>query len=250
MLKNESSRRGFTLIELLVVIAIIAILAAILFPVFTKARQKAKQNSCLSTLRQLGTAVQMYMRGWESYPLSSSPSSTVPRTRWPDYIFGYVRSEKMFTCPSVVNSAILSKKFAHDQSATYGGYGYNYRYLGNSRNVPPNLPFTAKDSMILRPAETIAIADTEGVLDANGNPTGDGVYVVDPPLPSSRGSGNASGYYGAGRSMPADRHGEMLNVAFTDGHAKAMKLARLDDYNGDGAADNGFWNGRGDPAWR
>jgi len=66
-------RRGFTLIELLVVIAILAILAAILFPVFAHAREKARQTSCLSNLKQLATATQMYLQDYDSiFPSQSS----------------------------------------------------------------------------------------------------------------------------------------------------------------------------------
>ena len=65
------TRRGFTLIELLVVIAIIAILAAILFPVFAQAREKARTTSCMNNMKQLGTGIQMYLDNWdETYPLS------------------------------------------------------------------------------------------------------------------------------------------------------------------------------------
>ena len=255
-MERFAHKKGFTLIELLVVIAIIAILAAILFPVFTKAREKARQTSCLSNLKQLGLAVQMYATDWEAYPTSSSPSSTSPRTRWADYIYPYVKSTQMFTCPSERNTGILSKTFAHSVTTVYGGYGYNYQYLGNSRIALPSLPFAASESMIQTPAETVAIADTNGATNVDGTYSGEGVYVVDPPLSSSRGSGSASGYYAAaslangGRSTPAERHVEMVNVAFVDGHAKVMKLSGLDDYNSDGVVDNGYWNGYGDPSLR
>jgi prepilin-type N-terminal cleavage/methylation domain-containing protein len=82
MTNAKGRRYGFTLIELLVVIAIIAILAAILFPVFAKAREKARQTSCLSNSKQIGQALTMYVMDYEAYPMMSSPSSMSPRTRW------------------------------------------------------------------------------------------------------------------------------------------------------------------------
>ena len=245
-----SPRRGFTLIELLVVIAIIAILAAILFPVFAQAREKARQTSCVSNMRQLGMAITMYVSDNDGYPMHSSPSSMSPRRRWADAIFPFVKNEKLFTCPSAPPD-LFRKPWAHNAQSFYGGYGYNYQYLGNSR-----FPFAAPDAAVQAPAETILVADTfGGGYDAGIRNAGN--YVVDPPVTSARGSGKASGYYGSGgecggawgcRSVPAERHTGMISVTFADGHAKSMKLSRLDDFNGDGVRDNGYWNGMADPA--
>ena len=93
-------RSGFTLIELLVVIAIIAILAAILFPVFAKAREKARQASCLSNCKQLGLAFMQYAQDYdECYPQSSGGADSVTR-KWWDLIYPYTKNAQIFACPS------------------------------------------------------------------------------------------------------------------------------------------------------
>jgi prepilin-type N-terminal cleavage/methylation domain-containing protein/prepilin-type processing-associated H-X9-DG protein len=97
-------RRGFTLIELLVVIAIIAVLAAMLFPVFARAREKARQSSCQSNLKQLGLAVSMYAQDHdEVLPIrwygGSNDAWDAPFL-WMDLIYPYVKNEQVFTCPS------------------------------------------------------------------------------------------------------------------------------------------------------
>lgn len=255
--------KAFTLIELLVVITIVAVLAAILFPVYAQAKVAAKRVSNLSNLRQITMAMQMYAADTGGYPMMSSPTTAVPRTRWPDAIYPYVRETAAFNGP-LAPREMATKKFAHDQSITYGGYGYNYQYLGNSRSVAgdPNLPFAALDGQIDAASETIAVADTQGVRNDAGKLTA-GDYTIDPPLTSARGSGKSSGFYGAGiecgsgvantpgawgcRSTPAHWAAKRVTVGWLDGHASVKPRSFLDDYNRDGALDNGFWNGFADP---
>lgn len=88
---------GFTLIELLVVIAILAILAAILFPVFARAREKARQSVCQSNLRQLGKGIMMYIEDWDnSFPLWGD----FDRTSWPVQLYRYTRTYEVARCPN------------------------------------------------------------------------------------------------------------------------------------------------------
>jgi prepilin-type N-terminal cleavage/methylation domain-containing protein/prepilin-type processing-associated H-X9-DG protein len=258
---STTKTTGFTLIELLVVIAIIAILAAILFPVFAQAREKARQTTCLTNTRQMGLAMSMYVQDNDGYPMHSSPSAQRPRTRWPDYLFPYVKNEALFLCPSAPTS-VFGKSFAHNAKMLFGGYGYNFQYLGNSR-----FPFVAADALITTPAQTIALSDTSGVIQDSGQ-TIAGQYAIDPPLSSARGSRPSTpgeGFYGAGnecgsgaaglgvwgcRSVPAERHSGMIGITFCDGHSKAMRLTQIDDFDRDGRIDNGWWNGQADPSRR
>ena len=187
--------------------------------------------------------------------MHSSLSSVSPRTRWPDYIYPYVKNDRIFQCPSA-NPELFRKSFAHNPGSFYGGYGYNYQYLGNNR-----FPFSAPDALVQAPASTVVITDTFGCgFDAGIRNAGN--YIIDPPLPSARGSrpgGTDNQYYGAGwecggawgcRAVPAERHQDRINVAYCDGHVKTLKLSQLDDFNGDGVRDNGYFNGMGDAAAR
>jgi prepilin-type N-terminal cleavage/methylation domain-containing protein/prepilin-type processing-associated H-X9-DG protein len=102
--RTPRSRQAFTLIELLVVIAIIAILAAILFPVFAKAREKARQASCASNLKQLGLAMMQYNQDYdEKYPSVTDQQSTTVSAGaiqyWPYAVYPYVKSAGIYRCP-------------------------------------------------------------------------------------------------------------------------------------------------------
>src|SRR5688572_19439519 len=272
---HRSRRGGFILVELLVVIGIIALLIAILLPSLSAARESAASLKSLSNLRQLGIGIQQYKnenRGL--YPAHSSPSSAVPRTRWPDYIFPYLTATEVYMSPLLSEDERLrmNKAFAHTvdeatgadipgKTIKFGGYGYNYQYLGNNRNPGGVAQFHANDSIIRNSSQTIAIADTNGSKNGTSLWTSEGVYVVDPPLMSvdlgSRGSRKTSANPGPGnysyaggndgdpayRATPAERNKKMVNVVFCDGHAEAMKLKQMDDFDGDGTPDNGYWNG-------
>ncbi len=158
-------RRGFTLIELLVVIAIIAILAAILFPVFARAREKARQTSCLSNTKQLSLASQMYIQDYdEMLPLvmfltdgavQYPNGSTNAWGLWPAVIYPYVSNIDVFNCPS------SSWKWAGERT-TQGNYGANRQICGGHWGNPGDPPNVAPRSLgeIHSPSSTIMITET------------------------------------------------------------------------------------------
>jgi prepilin-type N-terminal cleavage/methylation domain-containing protein len=110
---------GFTLIELLVVIAIIAILAAILFPVFSRAREKARQASCLSNLKQIGQAAHQYAQDYdEKWPPVRRGGFGSPAFNWQQILIPYTKNDQIFRCPS--NDFIIAYTYNHSFGhATY-----------------------------------------------------------------------------------------------------------------------------------
>jgi prepilin-type N-terminal cleavage/methylation domain-containing protein/prepilin-type processing-associated H-X9-DG protein len=213
---NRSSKavRGFTLIELLVVIAIIAILAAILFPVFAKAREKARQTSCSSNLKQSGLASMMYLQDYDEVYPPSRVDGALPR-RWDQIIEPYVKSTQVFTCPS--DGAIaLGYGHAHNQ---FGYFGANVGGLpsGSARRL----------SDVQMPATTILYADT-------GRDTETWAYFHQNPNVQRPGGGyvlrwpgqstitNPPGSCCGAQTLNA-RHSETCNTTFADGHVKSLK---------------------------
>jgi prepilin-type N-terminal cleavage/methylation domain-containing protein/prepilin-type processing-associated H-X9-DG protein len=283
---NPARRSAFTLIELLVVIAIIAILAAMLLPALARAKTRAKSIASISNLRQLGLGLKMYHDDQGSrFPGHSLLAvAGQPRIRWADLLFPYMETPRVYQSPLLTaqDMPLMNKPFAHTApggvetpgvTEYYGGYGYNYQYLGNTRQPGGVAPFHASDVSIRRSDQTVAIGDTKGTrLGSASNPYGvggSGVYVLDPPLGSvalgstgsrkssvTPGAGNA--YYEGGgdgselqRATPSDRNGGRVNLIMVDGHAEGMPPGKLDGRTSAGnEPNNAWWNGHGDPQIR
>lgn len=281
------SVRAFTLIELLVVISIIGILAGMLLPALQRATLQAKASSSLNNLRQLGLAMALYRADYDGrFPGHSLPAvAGQPRLRWADMIFPYLETPKVYRSPLLRPAELpfMNKPFAHTAQGGvevegvteyYGGYGFNYQYLGNTRQPDGVAPFHASDTSIMAADRTVMLGDTKGAR--KGSPAhpyghdGSGVYVLDPPLgsvalgsqgsrKSSMNSGAGNAYYEGGddgsdahRATPSDRNGGKVNVVMVDGHTEAMKPEVLDGktLSLQGQPNNAWWNGRFDASVR
>ena len=184
------SRRGFTLIELLVVIAIIAILAAILFPVFAKAREKARQTSCLSNVKQATLGLIMYAQDYDSIWATRDYGVAPNRFGWTDVIMPYVKNTQMFICPSTRTAAVCF-------NTAYGtGYAYSFCATRNG------------EVTILHPSEMMVIMDGHSYAMKNGG------------LAQATTNACVACYTGLGWAAGAAPHNDGLNMGMFDGHAK------------------------------
>lgn len=255
---------GFTLIELLVVIAVISIIAAILFPVFAKVREKARQTSCASNVKQLSLAILQYTQDYdETVPPVEYTQSPWPDNEPADYytwailVQPYVKSWSVFRCPDTeVNPKGIwdPPKTSDDHELQYTiSYGYNYNYLNpwqpcdtapalqdyNNQYVNPGLPVGL--ARIQDPADTVLITDTKilgNSTDVAGQSSAvDAPTVMQPPLPCAVttqgwgiGSYGDSGQFGAPVTSTGTfsiRHNGGGTVSFCDGHVKWMTPGAL-----------------------
>ena len=253
---QPTSRRGFTLIELLVVIAIIAILAAILFPVFAKAREQARKSSCQSNLKQIGLGIMQYSQDNDgSYPLSFDNTWATGNT-WAVRIQPYIRNVQVFGCPS---DGLAMKKAPKDDQwgwagvltsyAANGWYSPQYDWFSDGN---PNNGFrmigimatggypgwlsqnSASESSVGRPAETILAAEkysseslfwcqVPSAFGPNTTIAGDnyGGGWGDHKLPD--GSRAPAAYPNGPNGAVSAKHMDMANFLFVDGHVKTLR---------------------------
>ena len=215
----QPQRRGFTLIELLVVIAIIAILAAILFPVFQKVRENARRASCQSNMKQLGLGFIQYTQDAdEKFPAGNAVVSN-NSTAWAGPIYPYVKAKGVYTCP--------------DDSTAASGNAVAISYGMNANFGPPSggIALSQLDS----PAKTVQLFE---VTNAPGDPSNDFA-------PSSNASATGDGVCGTGYNngryamgapsnvtpnlainpydKPTGRHTDGSNFEFADGHVKWLR---------------------------
>lgn len=208
-------QHGFTLIELLVVIAIIAILAAILFPVFARARENARKSTCQSNLKQLGAAFMMYYQDYdEAYPLYRFDAPGKYSTTWywwPEVVEPYMKNKNVIHCPSSPN-----KPGTTGTSVFWYGYGYHSYLAPGGGGTHGD---THRNAARERPAEILLACDST-------------VYIVWCPVASPN-YYYGPGVEGTGSSLPnanaryqgvADWHSEGTNILYCDGHVKWLKI--------------------------
>lgn len=212
------TKSGFTLIELLVVIAIIAILAAILFPVFGRARENARRTNCLNNLKQIGLGVMQYLQDYdERFP---NPYGGTGTFGWADQIQPYIKSTQAFQCPSETT--------APDPKPENKGYT-DYFYNGglSSYDETARIQVGRSSALLTNPTLTILGGDsvTENAsftlpryIDPNN---GFGCYGL--ISAGNATSGNCSNGVALDRTA-AMRHLEGANYVFTDGHVKWQKM--------------------------
>lgn len=212
-----SKRRAFTLIELLVVIAIIAILAAILFPVFGRARENARRSTCQSNLKQIGLGYHQYVQDYDDrFPPSLGGTGVggdrhiiPPTAGWMGTLQPYVKSVQIFQCPSE------PKKVGADAA------GYNQSdYMGNQNLLDPKNPLACSSALYSgAPAPLSVLAASANTILAHD-------WVGADTDESTTGPGGCRPYTGTGYPTYATalvQHLDGCNYAFTDGHVKWLK---------------------------
>jgi prepilin-type N-terminal cleavage/methylation domain-containing protein/prepilin-type processing-associated H-X9-DG protein len=253
-------RQAFTLVELLVVIAIIAMLAAILFPVFGRARENARRSSCLSNLKQIGLGIAQYTQDYdERLPFSGSTASG---GRWAARIGAYVKSTAIFTCPSYQDWANVAPpngipgNFLSEDPNGWKGNGSTYAINANFSDYEGSNPVSrhlaqlvdaANSSLVVETANLALNNDPNLLLNSSdnldpttwlkyvhktGNYRGNSDWQWMPPSGWDVGgqsfytwAGNDNNYVNMRRPVP--RHFNGLNIVYCDGHAKWMNITQF-----------------------
>lgn len=209
-------RKGFTLIELLVVIAIIAILAAILFPVFARARENARRTSCLSNLKQIGLGIEQYKQDNDgTYPMAyfyvNGATSGGGYVQWSGSVQPYVKSEQLFVCPSDAGGGIAPTNCTRAECIASG---QTFQTAGINDVQVPRLSYIANEVLMPRkkyaavplnvvneaavdtPAEVISIAEmSSNPANLNGTSSTGGAAIKSHRPTSGLAEGSATGEY-------------------------------------------------------
>ena len=220
--ESRTKQRGFTLIELLVVIAIIAILAAILFPVFARARENARRASCQSNMKQLGLGIIQYTQDYdEKMPGQIDPNGAVfqgapdawavgQEANWMQGIFPYVKSKQIYLCPSI------SKPYAPAETINNDTYVLNgmTRYMSIAAFTSTSRTFQLTEMMD-------AVTQRSLMWPFDGCTT----------VPGSCNTLTTSLAPATGANLPADVHFDGQNYLYADGHVKWGKRSSVDQRN-------------------
>ncbi len=213
---NCKTRSGFTLIELLVVIAIIAILAAILFPVFAKARENARKATCQSNLKQIGLATMMYVQDYDEIYPGISMATATGQCYTNDLLNPYIKNSKVWVCPSIAS----------------GYYGFNWRHMIKDTFSSPTSG--VRMATVQRPADILITVDvhTGDIGTGQENSTG-GIFANCPKCAQP-------GWWNRYNFGISGRHFDGAVAAFGDGHVKWMRLDSILANTNDMWAHNGY----------
>jgi prepilin-type N-terminal cleavage/methylation domain-containing protein/prepilin-type processing-associated H-X9-DG protein len=243
-------KQAFTLIELLVVIAIIAILAAILFPVFAQAREKARTASCLSNIKQMNISFAMYTQDYDEnmVPMRIAVADVYPFYWWPKLLDPYTKSWAIYRCPSSPDPQGVfgggpNAWWANQQRL--GTVGYNYLGLSIWWDCADVQGVSL--ASVSKPAQTVSFVDSAYQATTDPIPTNNerGITAVNAPAQYAaiypaphtctwyNGVNGGWDWTNTTRPKPnfigwtIDRHNEGMNVGWVDGHAKFMKVQAL-----------------------
>jgi prepilin-type N-terminal cleavage/methylation domain-containing protein/prepilin-type processing-associated H-X9-DG protein len=224
-------KQGFTLIELLVVIAIIAILAAILFPVFARARENARRASCQSNLKQIALGFQQYIQDYdERYPIaqgvgvaSGTWASSMGPYGWADALLPYTKSIQIYQCPSEKLPGTVVPNTTSGAIA-YTDYAYNEHFGKDSS--PTVVPVHSSD--LVASALTVLLQDGDSLLSSPGYYYKGSQYIAYCELLNGSNSDRTA------------RHLDGNNFAFTDGHVKWLPPGKVKRGTGGANVENNY----------
>lgn len=234
---KKQHRRAFTLIELLVVISIISVLAAILFPVFARARENARRSSCSSNLKQMGLSMMMYAQDhderitptWTENSPHKLPNGTYNTQLWYHMLYPYMKNRQIMNCPSAESGVTWST------NSYTGNIPYGINIAGSqAAGCPSNCGINMAPSKAAG-ASLGEIEDTAGtilIMDARYyNLKLERVLTPDDALSAPGSLGRCRELSGSGTADPsrcfAPRHLETGNVLFVDGHVKSIPWQRV-----------------------
>jgi len=221
-MRRWNNQKGFTLIELLVVLAIIALLAAILFPVFERARENARRSACQSNLKQIGLGIIQYAQDYdEDYPIGCNGSVTTLGGGWVGPIYAYVKNTQVFQCPSDYQATM-----APSLNAIFYPSNLSYAYNGNLNLVyTTNLP---DDAGTFRPVPLSSVTSpsvTVMVWEASTGSTSNHNLQLNLSDPNESGANPTSGIpyslasIGCGRNSGSYRTDEGMTFGDANGYA-------------------------------
>jgi len=239
MITHTQKKSAFTLIELLVVIVIISILAAILFPVFARARENARRSSCMSNLKQMGLAMVMYAQDYDDHLTALNLSntgvilpdgSTHSTELWFHMLYPYMKNIQIMNCPSESSVVWTSGSYT-------GGIPYGYNYTAPTWVCSSNCGVNMGTAGVSG-ASLAAIDDTSGTIMITDSKW---YYSLMPSAARTEANADGSECISGSPSSKctAARHLDTVNTLFVDGHVKSMKWQTI--MGGTGLSVYRYW---------